>query len=168
MGLIKNWTSQNLAWSGNGINGKVLNRPQLNPYAGMKILVIDDDPTQRLLMRDALETAGYIVEEACDGPDGIAMAYRTKPDLIILDILMPKLDGFAVCAEVRRIEATKDIPILVATGVNEASAIQEAFIRGASDFVIKPIKWSVLALRTKYILRNHARTVSQQLSSVGC
>lgn len=167
MSLINSWTSQNIEWSDIADHRKeTVERQQPNPYAGMKVLVIDDDPTQRLLMRDVLEASGYIVDEAADGPEGIALAYQTMPDLIILDILMPKLNGFSVCAEIRRIEKTNNIPILIATGINDAEAIQRAFTLGASDFVIKPITWNVLALRIKFMLRNNASTIPQQLGSI--
>lgn len=127
----------------------------INPYAGSTVLVVDDDPTERLLARDALEAVGFKVEEAADGPEGLAKAYVTKPDLVVLDVVMPGLDGFTVCDAMRQHANTARIPILLATGLNDVGSIERGFALGATDFISKPITWPVLSLRVKYILRNH-------------
>ncbi len=133
-------------------------RPRIVDVAleGRVVLVVDDDPTQRLLARDALEAQGFAVEEAEDGPDGIAKAYVVKPDLIVLDVMMPGLDGFTVCDELRRHVATKNIPILLVTGLNDLNSMQRGFDLGATDFITKPVSWETLAMRVKYIIRSHA------------
>ena len=154
MSLINTWSAGSVAWT-TGQNPAAAQSPgHTNPYAGLTILVVDDDPTQRVLARDALEANLFVVEEAADGPEGLTKAYTVKPSLIILDILMPVLDGFTVCTELRRHAATKNIPILIATGVNDAASIERGFRLEANDFINKPIDWSILALRIKYILRN--------------
>jgi DNA-binding response OmpR family regulator len=122
---------------------------------GRMVLVVDDDPTQRLLARDALEHEGFTVEEAEDGPEGIAKAYVVKPALIVLDVMMPGLDGFTVCDELRRHAATKTIPILLVTGLNDIESMQRGFDLGATDFITKPVSWQTLAMRVKYIIRSH-------------
>lgn len=127
----------------------------INPYAGSTVLVIDDDPTERLLARDALEAVGFNVEEAADGPEGLAKAYVRRPDLVVLDVVMPGLDGFTVCDALRQHAPTVGIPILLATGLNDVNSIERGFALGATDFISKPIAWPVLSLRVKYILRNH-------------
>lgn len=124
-----------------------------NPYAGRTVLVVDDDPTERLLARDALESAGFVVEEAADGPEGLARAYIVKPQLIVLDVMMPGLDGFTVCDALRQHAATAQIPILLATGLDDVESIERGFELRATDFVTKPISWPQLAQRVKYIMR---------------
>ena len=151
MTTISNWSLRHSSWSGpQGSLNKWAGSRELNQFSGAKVVVVDDDPVQRLMARDALEVAGFIVVEATDGPEGIALSYSERPDLIILDLMMPKLDGFSVCSEIRRIKETHTIPILVVTGIDDPTAIQRAFDMGASDFDLKPVVWNLLGLRVQY------------------
>jgi PleD family two-component response regulator len=152
---IGKWVSLSCDWSDFQPNRKPSARTR-NPYKQSLILIIDDDPTERLMARDALERADYRVIEAEDGPDGLAKAHTDKPDFIILDILMPVLDGFTVCDSLRHSKFTKSLPILIATGLDDEAAIQRGFDLGANDLMVKPINWDTLAHRVKYIMRNLA------------
>lgn len=125
-----------------------------NPFKGARVLLIDDDPTQRLLARDALESHGFLVEEAADGPEGIVKTLVSKPDLIILDIVMPVLDGFTVCDELRHHKTARSIPILIVTGLDDPQSIERGFQLGATDYISKPVNWQALPVRAKFILRN--------------
>ena len=155
MSATTNWVKNHFQWADLRSSCATKTDDKMaNPYSGAVVLVNDDDPMQRLMARDALEEVGFIVKEAEDGPEGIAMAFDVKPDLIILDLMMPKLDGFSVCREVRRIKATRHIPILISTGNDDTAAIQRALHVGATDFLLKPITWKFLGLRVQYILRN--------------
>lgn len=133
-----------------------LKQAERNPFKGTRVLVVDDDPTQRLLARDALEAHGFVVEEASDGPEGIVKALVVKPDLIILDILMPVLDGFTVCSELRNHKMARNIPILIVTGIDDPDAIERGFQLGAADFISKPVNWQSLPVRVKFILRGRS------------
>lgn len=135
-----------------------------NPFKGARILIVDDDPTQRLLARDALEAHGFAVDEAADGPEGIVKTLVTKPDLVILDIVMPVLDGFTVCAELRHHKAARDIPILIVTGLDDPESIERGFQLGATDYISKPVNWQTLPIRAKFNLRN-ARTRKEQIEA---
>ena len=116
-------------------------------------LIIDDDAAHRLIARKALEQAGFMVEEAEDGKQGLLAVKKTRPDLVLLDVMMPKFDGYSVCVELRRDPEFMDLPILMITALDDVESINRAFDAGATNFITKPVNWTVLALHVKYILR---------------
>ena len=118
-----------------------------------KILICDDDPTVRLLARECLEAAGLEVAEAEDGESALEAFHSEQPDLIFLDVDMPKMDGFQVCAAIRESTDGKDIPILIATGANDSASIDRGFEVGATQYKTKPINWPLLSRDVKYMLR---------------
>ena len=117
------------------------------------ILIIDDDAAHRLVARKALEQAGFRIEEAKDGEQGFFAVLRTRPDLVLLDVVMPKFDGYEFCAELRRDPEFMNLPILMITALDDIESIHRAFDAGATNFVTKPVNWTVLAFHLKYILR---------------
>ena len=117
------------------------------------ILVVDDDPTMRMLARAALEKEGCTVEEAEDGVDAISVLAAVKPDLILLDVMMPKMDGFSVCEQVRRLPGLERTPVCMMTGLDDTASIHRGYQAGATDFITKPINWLILGHRVRYILR---------------
>lgn len=117
------------------------------------ILVVDDEATQRLLTRDTLEQAGFRVEDAPNGEDGLALIGKLKPDLVLLDVMMPGMDGFDVCRRVRGDQAISEIPIIIVTGREDTEDIQKGFDAGATDFLTKPVIWNLLPNRVRYVLR---------------
>lgn len=118
-----------------------------------KILICDDDPTVRLLARECLEAAGLKVAEAEDGEAALNAFHSEQPDLIFLDVDMPKMDGFQVCAAIRESTDGKDVPILIATGANDSASIDRGFEVGATQYKTKPINWPLLSRDVKYMLR---------------
>lgn len=125
-----------------------------NPNAiTAKILIVDDDPNFRDLTGAALRSAGFIVEEVGSGKEAIRQVNRQLPDLILLDANMPELDGFVTCRQLKRDPALTDIPIIVVTGLDDVDSINSAFEAGASDFIPKPINYSVLIQRINFGLR---------------
>jgi len=118
-----------------------------------KILICDDDPTVRLLARECLEAAGLKVAEAQDGEAALNAFHSEQPDLIFLDVDMPKMDGFQVCSAIRESTDGKDIPILIATGANDSASIDRGFEVGATQYKTKPINWPLLSRDVKYMLR---------------
>jgi signal transduction histidine kinase len=118
------------------------------------ILIIDDDPTQRLLAERYLETVGFAVAKAADGKEGITRAQAVKPDLIILDVVMPGVDGFETCRRIRDDAQLSRTPILMATSLEDSLSIERAFEAGATDFVGKPVHWPMLGYRVKFMLRH--------------
>ena len=122
-----------------------------------RILVVDDDETIRLLARASLEAAGYAVSESPDDRSVRDAFLKTVPDLVLLDVILPGKDGFAVCGEIRALPYGMDVPIIMMTGLDDVESISKAYEAGATDFIVKPINWQILVYRVQYILRaNHA------------
>lgn len=117
------------------------------------VLVVDDDPTVREVVRRYLVRAGYRVLEAADGADALALASRELPDLIVLDLMLPGIDGLDVCRHLRR---TSAVPILMLTALGEESDRVVGLEYGADDYVVKPFSPRELSLRVGRILeRSH-------------
>jgi diguanylate cyclase (GGDEF)-like protein len=117
------------------------------------VLVADDDPVMRLLMLEMLGQVGLDSIEAQDGAQAVAYCQSMKPDLILLDVDMPNMDGFSACREIRRIETGAPVPIIMVTGGDDIEAVTNAYEAGATDFVSKPINWPILGHRVLYVLR---------------
>ncbi|PKB24392.1 putative bifunctional diguanylate cyclase/phosphodiesterase [Janthinobacterium sp. 64] len=124
----------------------------LSPPRGL-VLVADDDPVMRLLMRQMLTQVGLDVIEAEDGVQALASYKHSGPDLVMLDVDMPAMDGFAVCREIRHQEVGGTVPIIMVTGGDELEAVTHAYEVGATDFISKPINWPILGHRVLYVLR---------------
>ena len=103
-----------------------------------RILVIDDDPAIVELVSINLEMAGYDISQASDGIRGQALAVQMVPDLIVLDLMLPKVDGFTVCQRLRRDDRTADIPVLMLTALGETQNKVDGFNAGADDYLTKP------------------------------
>ena len=118
------------------------------------VLVADDDPVMRLLMLEMLAQVGLQGIEAGDGLEAVALAQERSPDLILMDVDMPRMDGFTACGAIRAAE--KDgacVPIVMVTGSDDVEAVTQAYEAGATDFVSKPINWPILGHRVLYVLR---------------
>ncbi len=115
-----------------------------------KLLIADDEPEIRTLIRKYAEFGGYDVDEASDGMEAVARCRREKYDAMILDIMMPELDGFSVCREVRKFS---DIPILLLSARGEEYDKINGFECGADDYVVKPFSPRELMLRVEAVLR---------------
>lgn len=124
------------------------------------ILIVDDTPDNLALLSDALDDAGYMVLVALDGLSALNRIQRRRPDLILLDAMMPGLDGFETCRRIKAEAQTADIPVLFMTALTESEHVVEAFAAGGIDYVTKPIHPDeVLArvashLRTAQILQS--------------
>jgi diguanylate cyclase (GGDEF)-like protein/PAS domain S-box-containing protein len=117
------------------------------------VFVVDDDRTMRLLARESLEVNGFRVIEARDGRDALDYPHRGRPDIVLLDVDLPEVDGFAVCKELRTRPGWTDTPILMMTGLDDVESILTAYDVGATDFVNKPPNWVILSHRMRYMLR---------------
>ncbi len=117
------------------------------------VLIVDDDAIARLLAREALEQSGWLVTEADNGRLGVEAFVHHRPDLVLLDIMMPEMDGFAVCAELRRMPEGRHTPVLMMTGLEDYQSITQAYDAGATDFIVKPINGILLGHRVRYMLR---------------
>ena len=130
-----------------------LSLPSERRSGGELILVIDDEELTRMFVRQTLEAAGFAVAEAEDGDAGLAISGELNPDLIMLDVLMPGLDGFEVCTALRQLKQHVETPVLIMTGLEDADSVDRAYQVGATDFITKPIRWDLLPHRIRYILR---------------
>ena len=123
-------------------------------------LVVDDDQVMRLLESETLSQFGFDVTEAADGEAALELLAGPAPDLVLLDVEMPGIDGFEVCRRIRKRRDMSEVPIIMVTGLDDLDSINLAYESGANDFISKPINWPVLGHRARYVLRS-ARESSQ-------
>lgn len=136
-----------------------------------KILVADDDEMTRYLLRQTFENKGYQIIEATNGLECLEQFKTHDPEMILLDAMMPKMNGFDCCAKLREICDSRILPILMITGLDDKSSVDWAFKAGASDYVTKPIHWPVLFQRVHLLLENaylfkKLNKVNQQLEQL--
>ncbi|BAY78653.1 multi-sensor signal transduction histidine kinase [Nostoc linckia NIES-25] len=124
------------------------------------ILVVDDDRLTRMYLCELLKQAGYQVVEASNGLEAIATYIRLHPDLVLLDAIMPEMDGFSCCAQLQALSDGKEAPVLIVTDFDDPATVEEAFAVGATDFITKPIQWPILRQRLRRLLEAH-RTKQQ-------
>ncbi|GAB4266735.1 MAG: hypothetical protein Kow0080_08220 [Candidatus Promineifilaceae bacterium] len=103
------------------------------------ILIVDDEPITRDMLRMMLELAGYHVREAEDGLDALRQIDTAVPDLVLLDVMMPGLDGFEVCATLRRMPKTAELPVIMVSAKSAQESIQRGLAAGANKYLTKPI-----------------------------
>jgi DNA-binding response OmpR family regulator len=120
-----------------------------------RILIIEDETPMRTALADVLEGEGYRTLSAADGEIGLRKAIEEKPDLILLDIMMPKLDGFAVCAELRRLGNA--VPVLMLTAKGQIEDRVAGLDVGADDYLVKPFSTEELLARVRALLRRSQR-----------
>ncbi len=120
---------------------------------GPLILVADDDPNSRFLLRQTLELADFRVVEAKDGKEAVTVFAVHKPLLVLLDVMMPGMNGYEVCSVLRRLPGGEITPVLILTGLDDVESIKKAYEAGATDFASKPINLMVLTHRVRYMLR---------------
>ncbi len=130
-----------------------------------KILLIDDEPDITELIQFHLEQKGYIVKTAADGLKGIKIAREFMPDLILLDVMMPEMDGIEVCQLLKEDSKTKNILICFLSARSEDYSQIAGLDAGADDYVTKPIKPKVLLSRIKALLRRSGETHSEAQNS---
>jgi diguanylate cyclase (GGDEF)-like protein len=117
------------------------------------ILVVDDDPVNLLLTCQCLSAEGYSTIEAENGESAIKSFTEKSYDLVLLDVIMPGIDGFEVCRQLRGMPGGRQVPVLIMTGLDDDVSILKAYEAGATDFITKPITWSLLIHRIRYMLR---------------
>lgn len=116
------------------------------------ILIADDDPSIRLVLRYTMIQSGYQVIEVANGLEAVQAVIKQIPDLILMDAVMPEMDGFRATEEIKKINGCQEVPILMATSLDDDKSIERAFEVGACDFITKPFNWSVLKHRTTRML----------------
>jgi DNA-binding response OmpR family regulator len=113
------------------------------------ILLVDDEQKVLELITFRLQLLGYRVITAQSGEDALALVETQRPDLIILDVTMPGLDGLTVCSRLKKSEASSAIPILMLTGRSEVEDVNKAMIAGADDYVVKPYDPAILQMKIR-------------------
>ncbi|MBL0717478.1 MAG: EAL domain-containing protein [Desulfosarcina sp.] len=117
------------------------------------ILVVDDDIAMRMLMRESLEQGGMEVEEAENGVEALSAFKRFQPDVVLMDVKMPKMDGFTACSRLRQMPGGEDTTVVMVTSLEDVESIEQAYEAGATDFITKPINWPILNHRVRYLIR---------------
>src|SRR5215475_970063 len=107
------------------------------------VLIGDDDPTTRTLLRHLLETDGFVVEDAEDGLGVLEKYTSFRPDVVLLDAVMPEPDGFEVCQRLQQMPGGDRVPILIITALEDEESIERAFQIGTVDYVARPVYWPV-------------------------
>ena len=101
------------------------------------ILIVEDEPTLQKALSIALEREGYEVKSALEGEAGLKLAKESKPNLILLDLILPKIDGFEILAELKKDESTKEIPVIILTNLESSQDIEKALVLGAKTYLVK-------------------------------
>ena len=136
-----------------------------------KILVIDDDIAINELIKINLELSGYKVISALDGIKGFALCKQELPDIVILDVMMPDVDGYTVAKHIRENSSTKDIPILMLTALGQLDDKVKGFDIGVDDYLVKPFEIDELKVRVRALLKRAHKTLeslaSKELLTIG-
>ena len=129
-----------------------------------QVLVADDDELMRSLMTAALDEKGFDTIEVEDGAEALSAIQQNSPDLVVLDVNMPVMNGYEACERIRGMPNCRDLPVVIVTGNEDTESIDRAFECGATDFVSKPVNWSLIGYRMRYVLRG-AQTLTALTSS---
>jgi predicted signal transduction protein with EAL and GGDEF domain/DNA-binding response OmpR family regulator len=129
---------------------------RIPPVSDVEILVVEDSPMQANILKQMLAKKGYTITHAKDGVEGLAMARRRRPTLIISDILMPVIDGYKMCQMVRQDEALAGVPVILLTSLSEPENIIRGLECGADNFIIKPYGEEYILTRVENLLKNLA------------
>jgi diguanylate cyclase (GGDEF)-like protein/PAS domain S-box-containing protein len=121
-------------------------------------LVVDDEDLVRRLVREALEQSGFEVCEAENGARALEQFDARRPDIVVLDIMMPVMDGFVACSRLRSSMGGRRVPVLIMTGLDDADSIASAYEHGATDYITKPLSVTDLIHRVRYMLRGSSAT----------
>lgn len=134
-----------------------------------RILIADDNPSNADLLDTYLDGQGFETKLVYNGQDAIAAARDWKPDLVLLDVMMPKISGFEVCRRLRADSATKGVSVLMITALDQATDVETAVDAGTDDFITKPINKAELVLRVKAILasRDEPTEAGRALAYIG-
>jgi len=126
------------------------------------ILIVDDDATMCLLMKEALANDAYHVTDVNNGLDALSQIKTQQPDLVLLDVTMPGMNGFDVCTEIRQLYGDSAISIVMVTALEDAVSIEKSYHLGATDFISKPINWGTFPYRIQYLIKARNAIIAMQ------
>ncbi|HEX6087225.1 MAG TPA: response regulator [Thermoanaerobaculia bacterium] len=121
-----------------------------------KILLVDDSATTLMMEQMVLRGQAYQIVTAKNGREAVAVAAVEKPDLILLDVVMPEMNGFEACRRLRQLETTRHVPIIMVTTKGEEQNVETGFESGCSDYITKPINGAELLTKVRSYLENGA------------
>jgi diguanylate cyclase (GGDEF)-like protein/PAS domain S-box-containing protein len=124
-----------------------------NLKSKVRALIVDDEPFMRATLGETLEESGYAVVQAASGREALELIRQDPPDVVLLDIVMPGMDGFETCAELRRLPSGRHLPVLMVTALEDPETINRAYAVGATDYLPKPVNDTLLRHHLRYVLR---------------
>lgn len=127
-------------------------RPSTDPPV---LLLVEDDRAQRLLVRHVAQKEGFRVVEVINAEQCLRLFPEAKPDLVLMDAVMPVMDGFTCCEELQKLPNGNHVPVLMVTSLNDQASIDRAFAAGATDYITKPIHWAVLRQRLHRLVQGY-------------
>jgi DNA-binding response OmpR family regulator len=125
----------------------------------LHVLMIDDDPDVAVTLRTLLRGQDFEIQAVFEGDAGVDMCRETLPDIVILDLLMPEMDGWEVCEQIR---SFSDVPILILSALGSPGSVAKALDAGADDYLIKPVHASLLASRLRTLVRRRSLIAAEQ------
>jgi two-component system KDP operon response regulator KdpE len=125
----------------------------------LNVLMIDDDPDVATTLRTLLRGQDFEIQAVFEGEEGVKVCQETAPDIVILDLLMPEMDGWEVC---ERIRSFSDVPILILSALGSPGSVAKALDSGADDYLIKPVHASLLASRLRTLVRRRSLVSAEQ------
>lgn len=136
------------------------------PMPAPRVLIVDDDPSVRFLAAETLESVGFSAQAVDSGDAALHAFEEATPDLILLDVLLPDINGFTVLERVREHPLGQRLPVIMITGLEDSESIHRAYEAGATDFVTKPLNWALFPQRVQYVHRS-ARTAEDLIRARG-
>lgn len=125
----------------------------LTPSTAPLVLIVDDDSSLRSLLKLAMKGEGYRTEEAINGQEGLNKYQQIQPDIVLLDAMMPEMDGFTCCQQLRQLPQGEKATVLMITFLDDQESVDQAFAAGATDYITKPIHWGVLSQRVRRLIQ---------------
>ncbi len=146
--------SEDLSSGSDSSGGLHLDEPVLFPReTSSRVLIVEDDPMTRLIMQEKLRQANFTVCEAQDGLEALSAFQDFSPDIVLMDVLMPRMDGITTCSHLRKLPGGENVPVIMVTGLGDLDSVRSAYEVGATDFITKPIQWLILEQRLHYMVR---------------